>query len=437
MITAAKKVYRALRQYGFTATLKKITYRLKSKFAGKNKTANCPVTGLYGEFAEKYNSGEICGIAIVPSAFEFDELYNQRTINLAKYLSGKGYGVIYVAWQWHKAEAHEKSYQKVFRNVIQVPLYDFLDTFLQLKSFSEISNKKYIITLPAKAFYDLMFFIKENCFDVYYDVMDDWERFHEAGQAPWYAGCIEEGVILNANRVSAVSEPLVQKFSWLREDIMCVGNGYDPDRAPPSVVTLTERTDSNAPSTIDCNADEESAEGRTITVGYFGHLTDAWFDWQLILETAEKHGNVFFEIIGYGESAAIRKRVQASDNIQLIGKVEPEQLHKYAERWHAAMIPFKKSELAAAVDPIKVYEYLYFGVPAVVTGIPHLSGFPYVEVVDNDSGLFYSAVERAYERKQSGEIDHSVISSFLADKTWEKRFDRVFETDFLSKLYEE
>jgi len=419
MITTIKRALRAWRQYGFIAMLRMAKHRMKAMpIKHNNINGTCPVSKLYDELLSKYRKGEVCGIAIIPSAFEFDELYNQRTINLAKYLSDRGYGVIYVAWQWHKGEALEKNYQYVYKNVVQIPLYEFVDNHNRFTVFDELSDKKYIIMLPAKILCDLIFFMKENCFDIYYDIMDDWERFHEAGEAPWYIKSVEEAAVLNANKVTAVSEPLVHKFTFLRSDIGLIGNGYFSkllgDVPPPK----TARRD-----------------GDKIIVGYFGHLTESWFDWELLFDLIDKHDNILFEIIGYGESERIRNKVLKIPEIKLLGKISPRDLHKYVDQWDIAMIPFKKSELAEAVDPIKVYEYLYFGLPTVATGIPHLSEYPYVKLADNESEQFYQAIMGLFEQRLKGEVDYKTITDFLKDKTWDERFDKLLEPEFLSELY--
>ncbi len=44
------------------------------------------------------------------------------------------------------------------------------------------------------------------------------------------------------------------------------------------------------------------------------------------------------------------------------------------------MIPFKKTALSMAADPIKLYEYIYMGLPVVVTGISHIGFHDMVKV---------------------------------------------------------
>ena len=412
------KAVKAWRQYGFASMLRMAGHRLRSASEAVADHTSCPIGDSYESLFVKYKTGEIRGIAIIPSAFEFDELYNQRTINLSKYLSRNGYGVIYVAWQWSKGDALEKNYQFVYKNVIQVPLYEFVEKHGRLKIFDELPDKKYIVMLPAKILCDLIFFMKDHFVDVYYDIMDDWERFFEAGQAPWFVKSVEESVILNSNKVTAVSQPLIDKFSYLRTDIALIGNGYYPDVLDGAANI----------------AAQGSRDERRVVLGYFGHLTQSWFDWDLIFKLASQY-EIYFEIIGYGESEAIRNKASKMENIKLLGKVNPRDLHKYASGWDIAIIPFKKSELSEAVDPIKIYEYLYFGLPTVATGIPHLKAYPYTTVAENEAESFYNATMALFESRSQGSVDYTKIKDFLSDKTWDKRFENMFKADFISELY--
>jgi hypothetical protein len=51
-----------------------------------------------------------------------------------------------------------------------------------------------------------------------------------------------------------------------------------------------------------------SQRGDKWIVGYFGHLTDAWFDWSLIFDLARSRADITFEIIGYGEPDWVRQK---------------------------------------------------------------------------------------------------------------------------------
>src|SRR5690606_34034329 len=88
--------------------------------------------------------------------------------------------------------------------------------------------------------------------------------------------------------------------------------------------------------------------------------------------------------------------------------------------WSHGIIPFVEGELARAVDPIKIYEYLYYGLQTFVTGIEHLQTYPGVtwspkiEAIEN-FGRFINCRESSAD-----EIDR-----FLEHTTWAARFDKL------------
>ena len=127
-------------------------------------------------------------------------------------------------------------------------------------------------------------------------------------------------------------------------------------------------------------------------IGYFGHLSDAWFDWETVFHAARVRPELEFELIGYVISDRSLMRLRSFPNMRYVGLVPQNGLHRYVRKWWAGMIPFQTSTLSAAVDPLKVYEYLHFGVPTVVTGIPGVAGYPLVQVAE-DSEAFVAALD--------------------------------------------
>ncbi|WP_285396532.1 methyltransferase domain-containing protein [Lysinibacillus sp. fls2-241-R2A-57] len=373
---------------------------------------------LYSKILNEYRNGAIKGIAIIPSAFEFDELYNQRTINLAKYLSKKGYAVVYVAWQWDKKDSINNSYECFLERIYQVPLFDFIET--QFNLINEIQDKKFFITFPTEAFYKLIVPFRENAFHIIYDIMDEWEEFYNTGEAPWYKKEIEEAIIVNSDLVVGVSEPLKGKFNFLRNDILVIGNGYDENISKMRDIAL-----------------KKEAIDNMIHMGYFGHLTSSWFDWDLVFDLAKKE-NFFIHLIGYGVDDTILKKLKEYKNIKFYGKVHPGELHHYVKEWHLGLIPFKKSKLSIAVDPIKIYEYLFFGLPTISTGIPHIGNYPIVTHCDDTQNVIES-VEEVYTKIMNNSLEVIELEEFLVNSTWESRFRKMMHeidnTDFFQSLF--
>ncbi|MCX5464221.1 methyltransferase [Alcaligenes parafaecalis] len=398
-----KNVYKVLPE-----SIKKRLHGLKAKYLNKRYSSfvdnqegvsllDAPEWLLVANGCEK--------LAVVPCGFEFDELVNQRPINFAKCFSQKGIKTLFVSWQWSPDEQQEKADSEVYPNVWQVPLYDFIK-YLPLLN-GDRQESIYLATLPAEILVDPMYLLRSKGFNVIYDVMDNWEEFFNAGQAPWYTAEAEELAVLSADGVTVVAPALREKFLHLRKDIEVVGNGF----------SSTVIGENNAMISLG-----KSESGGEKVIGYVGHLTDAWFEWDLLFSLATQFPTYRFEIIGYGEPDWVVGKLHQFENVSLIGKVLPKDLHRYVKNWNMALIPFKDGALAQSVDPIKIYEYLYFGLPVLVTGIEHLKSYPYTEVADK-----YNAAEKL-EKLLSLNVDYSCIQIFLADCTWDKRFEQILDT---------
>ncbi len=339
-------------------------------------------------------------IAIIPCGFEFDELVNQRPINAAKYFAAQGYLVLFVAWQWSPNDTLSKGCGEVWPNVYQVPLFDFVSKAEMLCQPRELSL--FLVTMPAPTLVDLIPSLRQRGLAIVYDIMDEWEAFFHVGQAPWFKKPIEDSLVLQSDYVCAVSPSLRDKFTALRLDISVIGNGYTPDviGVEHKGVAGTQRSDERV-------------------IGYFGHLTDAWFDWRQVFHLAKTRTDLTFEIIGYGEPDWVRQESAALPNLRLLGKVLPDDLHRYTSRWSAGIIPFVEGVLAEAVDPIKIYEYLYFGLPVIVTGIRHLKDYPMTYFAERKDVL--DALEHALQSKRKPEE----LDAFLERTTWRARFDTL------------
>lgn len=352
------------------------------------------------KWVEKAN--ETKRFIIIPCGFEFDELVNQRPINAAKYFAGQGYLVLFVAWQWTPDEVLSKGCREVWEGVYQVPLYDFCSNVERLEFHQELSI--FLLTMPAPVLVSQIPLLRVRGLAIVYDVMDEWEAFASVGQAPWYRKSTEESLLLQSDYVCVVSPSLKEKFAGLRTDIEVIGNGYTAE--------------------VIGKENKGIAYAGTVSepvVGYFGHLTDAWFNWPLVFELAKSRPEIKFEIIGYGEPEWVKEKSASIPNLYLLGKVLPKDLSAYARRWSVGMIPFIDGVLAEAVDPIKIYEYLYFGLPTFVTGIRHLKDYPMTYFSDPESAA--STLDEAIKSPRN--LDQ--LDSFLNEVTWSARFAKLLD----------
>lgn len=409
------KSSKIIKEHGFRAFWGILGLKVKRliKDRGHDKDSKLALLNLYSHINSLYKDNGSGGLAIIPSAFPFDELYNQRTINLAKYLSSRNFIVFYVSWQWNRKETSPQAFEEVYPNVYSIPMYPFIDNVEALSIFdNSISNRIAFYNTPSSEYCRIISAIRKNKFSIVYDVMDEWEEFSNVGQAPWYQREYEELLILQADNVITVSQPLKDKFSGLRNDIEVIGNGYFSELLGEGDIANKKRNKKGI-----------------IHVGYFGHLTESWFDWDLIFEVLSDP-NIQLHIIGYGASETTIKKLKKMSNVKLYGKIKPQDLHKYVEKWHVGVIPFTKSKLSQAVDPIKIYEYLYFGLPTIATGIEHLENYPNVIVCPNDATAVVEGIKRSYQLVVDGEKSNNhdtELNKFLEETSWNSRFDKLLE----------
>jgi glycosyltransferase involved in cell wall biosynthesis len=343
-------------------------------------------------------------IAVIPCAIPFSSTLNQRPISCARYLADRGTTVLYVAWQWFPEEEVPRAWEEVYPGVFHLPLYGFQNNIQSIAAASQAKGS-YLCTLPSPGLVEVVRPLRAAGYHIHYDIMDDWEEFHSGGEAPWYSAGVEREMVILADTVTAVSDRLVQKFDHLRSDIAVVRNGYQPS-ALASEQFIAAHTPLRSPK----------------VVGYFGHFSDAWFDWDTVIYAAEQRPDVEFELIGWGVSEPTRMRLSPLRNIRLPGIVPQNELHRYAKNWWAGMIPFQPSKVSAAVDPLKIYEYLHLGLPTVVTGISGIANYPLVQYA-GDRERFVAAVDQITGRPDEQRL--SEVAEFLKSCVWEERFGRL------------
>ena len=234
---------------------------------------------------------------------------------------------------------------------------------------------------------------------VHYDCMDEWEEFFKEGAAPWYDEGAERAGVCFADVVTATAGVLVEKMQSYTagKSVHLSPNAFYTQFVQPDMVGRT------APR-----------EGPLI-IGYVGHLGPWWFDWQALAEIAGRMPDAEFEIIGGGYSS----EVELPSNVRLLGPKNYAEVNQAARRWRAAMVLRKISPLTAAMDSLKVYEYLALGLPVLCFTMPQIESYPYVFSALDVEGFVTQA-----RRAASVPIDRARIDAFLAVNRWEDRVDQ-------------
>lgn len=391
----------------------KIKYKIKQKVNLKTTENTIQEKDILLEMSHFASLSKKGKFLLVFSGVKFIDSEGQRNIRLVSEAIKKKFKVIYVYWRWDSNEKFEKS----TRDMFQIPLDLFYLNKERIFSeiLNEIKNKWLLIEFPHNYIFEILNIA--NCFGwkSMYDVIDDWEEFSKKGQAVWYDKKTEIAIAKNADIRVYTAEILRLKINKLinySNFSYVVPNGVNPDRMRKSI-----------------KLQEYDFSKGDLQIGYFGHLTDAWFDWELIEQIAKERKNWTIHLIGYGEP----KDLKLPKNIILYGKKEPSELPKYAAYWDVAIIPFINCELTKAVNPIKVFEYLQLHLPTVASNMPEIQFYPYVQLAIG-STEFIEAIEKASCQK----VNNKIISEFIKKNTWEQRFkdiDEIFESFQFEETY--
>lgn len=241
-----------------------------------------------------------------------------------------------------------------------------------------------------------------------YEVRDDMEEFNRVGYSKWFNPMLETRVARTVEKVVAVSPRLADKMDVIRGTLgvsHVVPNGVNSD-----FIDSTRE-----------NRTRGSYLGRSssTTVGYIGHLTPSWFDWPLLISTAENMPEVTFEIIGHG----FPDGMELPENLHYLGAKTHAEFQDIAMGWKVGLIPFKPSTLTFAVDPNKIYEYLAVGLRTVTARMGSVHLCPSTWIYDDAEG-FRSAIEQALSEPFSA-AEAGIIEDYLGTATWSERAESM------------
>jgi glycosyltransferase involved in cell wall biosynthesis len=357
------------------------------------------------EFLGQETDGGAHGTVVFLAPTRFEASEGQRSYHLAQDFARRGWHVIFGFWRWGIDDERPRAGN--LAGVFDLPLDVLLvDPDRALRPVAAGTGLVFV-EFPVSAAFRFLASANARGYVTIYDAVDDWHAFQAAGQALWYEAGFESSLGASCDTILAVSPGLATIVGQrCNREVHLVPNGWSPDLLQTSTPVTIERG--------------------TITLGYFGHLTDAWFDWDLLTECARRQPDWRIHLIGYGGGW---RTTRLPENVTYIGKLPRSALAAYAAGWDVAIIPFRSGEVAAAADPIKTYEYLAFDLPVVGTGVcPPVGAEDLVRIAGNaESFVRDVATAAASRRQQTGERQE-----FATANTWERRVDailRILESD--------
>lgn len=242
----------------------------------------------------------------------------------------------------------------------------------------------------------------EHGWPVAYDCMDYHAGFSTNTPAMLAA---EERLIRESDVVWVTSHRLETEVSPFARHCLRVPNGADfehfrfPAAPPPAEVASLPRP----------------------LIGYYGAIAD-WFDSELVAALAAARPQWSFALVGSTLYADLMP-LQNLPNVHLLGEKAYADLPPYLHAFDVAIIPFKKTPLTDATNPVKLFEYLSAGKPVVASDLDELRYYAEYARLASSAAEWLAALEAALQDNAPARIQARL--EFAARNTWEARVQEI------------
>jgi glycosyltransferase involved in cell wall biosynthesis len=263
-----------------------------------------------------------------------------------------------------------------------------------------------------------------------YDCLDDPLVHARASSSAIYRRWHEE-LCRRADVIVAVSAALAERLreTCERRVVVC-GNGVDADafgalsnrESPAPSARLYETCD---PALRDWFAWWRAHPNQPVA-GFVGSI-DRWVDVELLAATARALPHVQFVVAGPERYRGLAAPLAGIQNVHRIGLVSYKAVPALIATFDVGLIPFRAGPIAAAADPLKVYEYAAAG-KAVVCSVPLRLDDPDAPLVTAETpAAFASAVAAAAAAAAQSPNDSAAREqriAFARRHTWAARAEQ-------------
>jgi glycosyltransferase involved in cell wall biosynthesis len=244
---------------------------------------------------------------------------------------------------------------------------------------------------------------------VVYDCMDEHSGFGTHGPQ----------TARDEARLIAESDLVLATSRLLFERIVRAG------REPAAVLRLPNAVDLAPFSRLPPRETSPLARLPRPVVGYYGAIAE-WFDAEAVAAAAKRRRGASFVLIGR-ESATDLGALEGLPNVHRIGELPYARLPEHLAAFDVCTIPFRRTPLTEATNPVKLYEYFATGKPIAARRLPEVEPFADVVALYDSSEQFDGALERALARGPDEEALIARRRQIARENTWEIRYETLRE----------
>ena len=241
---------------------------------------------------------------------------------------------------------------------------------------------------------------------IVYDCMDEHTGFGTHGPQ---TARDEERLLRDSDLVLVTSRTLLERIRPIRPDALRLPNAVD-----------LERFSSLPPR----EASPLASLPRPI-VGYYGAIA-GWFDGQAVALSAQRRPSWSFVLIGHAKDASVEE-LDRLPNVHRVGEVPYDRLPEHLTAFDVCTIPFQRTPLTEATNPVKLYEYFATGKPVAARRLPEIEPFSDVVELYDRPEEFDGALERALGRGPAEEAAAARRRQIARENTWQIRYRTLKE----------
>ncbi len=233
-------------------------------------------------------------------------------------------------------------------------------------------------------------FLIYDCVDYYagfprYQDKESKEKFLE----------VEKNLTRNADLVFATAPGLVDRLKKINSNTFYTPNVGDFDL----FYKVKERYSKEIP--------EKLKDIKKPIIGYIGALDSYKFNYLLLKESALKFPEYSFVLIGNiglkdRESSLAELGLEYIPNIHFLGEIPFLETPKYVAQFDVDLIPYVYNDYTiGGCFPVKFFNSMSAGIPAVVTDLPVFSMYKNVTYISKTNEDFINNIKKALEEKSS------------------------------------
>lgn len=175
------------------------------------------------------------------------------------------------------------------------------------------------------------------------------------------------------------------------------------------------------------NLSEKAEVGKkegTYVLGYVGTIS-SWFDFDALVKIVDGFPSVEIHLIGPIENVGVAR--PQHERIKYLGAIRHGDIQMLVSAFDALLMPFQVTELIQSVDPVKLYEYVFFNKPIVSVRYAEIDRFSDFVDFYSDHEELVSILNRYLIEGFRKKYSEDGRLRFIASNAWSNRVDHIDE----------